>query len=79
MRPNRVVVISPSLDPLPGVTQARKPIRAEALIAKLAIEGFHEGVLHRLAWLNEVQLDSSLPSPLIEGLPREFRTIIDDD
>jgi hypothetical protein len=47
--PHRVVVDAPSLDDLLRLGDAQKPVLIQAVVAKLAVEAFDVGVLHRLA------------------------------
>lgn len=76
MRTVAVVIPSPGFDPLRRIRQVPEPARVQTLISELPIEALHEGVLDRLAGLDEVELDATLVSPLIERTTREFRAVI---
>ncbi len=58
MGPLGIVVEPPSLDDPTGVIEIEEPVLVEALVAKAAVEGLNEGVLARLAGLDEGQLDA---------------------
>src|SRR5690606_19662587 len=51
----------------------------QAVVPKLAIEAFHERVLHRLAWLDEMQLDAAFARPQEQRLAGELRAVVADD
>jgi len=51
----------------------------QAVLSELAIERFNIGILCRLAWLNELQLDAVFFSPEKHSLAREFRAIVADN
>jgi hypothetical protein len=55
-----VVILSPSFNLSPGVTQTGEPVCVQAFIAQAAV---HVGVLHRLAWLNEIQAHTTFFAP----------------
>ena len=38
--------------------EAGEPVQIQAVLSELAVEAFHECVLCRLSWLDEVQLDA---------------------
>jgi hypothetical protein len=55
MRTLLVVILSPLFDFSSRVVETREPIGIQALIPQSAVKAFYEGILHRLAWLNELQ------------------------
>ena len=65
MRSEVVVDISPLVDDLACVIEREKDVLVQALLAELAVEGLHEGVLLRFARLDEVDLDLFV-SPRLE-------------
>lgn len=56
--------------------QGHKPVFVETFIPKLSVEALDKGILHRLPWLNEVQMYAVLSRPRIQRRPREFRPVI---
>ncbi len=74
-----VVVHSPVLDLGSGVAQIDKPVLVQALVAELTIEGLDVGVIGRLSWPDEVDLDAHPIGPLVQGSPRELRAVVADD
>ena len=79
VRPDRVGVLPPGLDEAPRRLEGREPMLVQAFITQPPIEALHVGVLHRLAGVDEVQLD---PAPVglgIQGTPRELWPVIDRD
>jgi len=63
-----IVVHPPALDDLPGILQADEPVFIETFDPEPAVEAFHIGVLHGLPQLDELQLDSLLVRPGVQGL-----------
>lgn len=63
VRPDRVVVGSPAVDDVACLSQAGEPMQVQAVLAELAVEAFHEGVLSRFPRLNEVQSHTASPGP----------------
>ena len=59
VRAQVVVVVPPPFDGLARFPEAAEHVLVEALVAQLAIERFHEGVLHPLARLHVVPRDPS--------------------
>src|SRR5450759_3585433 len=76
VRANVVVVEAPGFDRLARIVERRKPMRVEALEAELSVEAFDEGILIRLAGLDEAQLDSALLGPGQERPARELRPVV---
>jgi hypothetical protein len=79
VRPVAVVVPTVGLDRPASVEQADEPVLVEALLPELSVEALDEGVLHRLAWLDEVKVDSSTVRPAIEHPTSELRPVVRDD
>ena len=59
-----IVLDPPSLDDLPRLREARKPVHIQGLVPKLAVETLDESIVHRTSWRDEVKLDSAPVSPL---------------
>ena len=74
-----VVVRSPGFDNLPCLVQISEPVLVQAKISELAIEALYEGILRRLARLNEMQFYADLLGPKEHGLGGEFRTVVADN
>ena len=79
MGPDFVVVSTPILHFLPCVVKAQEPMCVQAFASELAVEGFDEAVVGRLAWPREVQHDTLLVSPDIEIAGNELRSLFDAD
>ncbi len=58
VRPAVVVVEPPRFDRLAGFGEREEDVLVEALVAQFAVERFDEGVLHRLAGVDVVPLQS---------------------
>jgi len=56
MRSFVVVMGSPTVYRQPGVLNACGPVQVRIVGSEFAVESLDEGVLGRLAWLDEVQL-----------------------
>jgi len=68
-----MVVVGPTLvDFMSGIGQAEKPVLIEAAIAELAVEDLDEGILGRLALLDEGQRDLPLTRPEEHRLAGQF-------
>ena len=59
-----------------GIGKAQKPVLIEAAIPELAVEALDEGILRRLAWLDESQRDLPLTRPKEHRLAGKLSTII---
>ena len=70
MRPKLVLVLAPVLDHFARLVQGEKPVLVQALVAKLAVEALHEGVLSRLPGLDEAELDAVPRRPMRRGPSR---------
>src|ERR1700709_2422728 len=79
MGPDFVVVSTPILHFLPCVVKAQEPVRVQAFASELAVEGFDEAVVGRLARAREVQDAALLVCPDIEIAGDELRSLIDTD
>ncbi|MNT85395.1 hypothetical protein D3C72_2255570 [compost metagenome] len=66
MRTSFVVVVPPFLDEIASVPQALELVVIEALVPKLPVEAFDEGVLDRLPRRNEPQADLVVVGPAVE-------------
>lgn len=74
-----VVVRSPGFDNPPCLAQISEPMLVQAEVSELAVEALYEGILRRLARLNEMQFYTDLLSPKEHGLGCEFRAIVADN
>src|SRR6188472_3158215 len=74
-----VIVVAPSLDLLAGVTQRAEPVQVETLVAQLAVEALDEGVLDRLARLDEAQPDTGALRPIEHGAAGALWSVVEDD
>jgi len=52
-----IVLFAPGRDLPARIPEVRKPTHIQAFIAQPAVEAFHFGVLHRLAWFDVFQLN----------------------
>src|SRR5262249_26882560 len=64
---------------LAGVGEAPEPVLIQALAAQAPVEAFAEGILDRLAGVNEPQADVSFVSPLVEGPAGQLRPVVQHD
>lgn len=76
MRSLLVIALSPLLDLVACVLQAREPLLVEALVSERAVEAFDEAVLDRLPRLDEVELDVSLFGPGRQRDAQELRSVV---
>jgi hypothetical protein len=65
--PLLVIFLPPRFDDELRFLQRYKPVSIETLIPELAIKAFDEGVMHRFARLNKVQVHAMLRRPGIQG------------
>ncbi len=79
MGPLGVVVDPPSFDDLAGVAEIEEPVLVEAFIAEPPVEGFDEGVLGRLAGLDEIEPNAVALGPFVERLANHLGTVVEDD
>lgn len=78
MRALPIVFPSPGFNHDLGFLQGHKPVLVETLIPEPPIEALDEGVRDRLAGLNEAELHPVVRGPRIQGRPREFGPVIED-
>src|SRR5215203_5358386 len=76
MRTPLFVIHPPLLAYTSRLFQTDEPVLARALVAGLPVEALDECVLHRLARVDEAQVDSALRSPLIHRLAHELRPVV---
>lgn len=76
MRTFGVVVADPAGDQLPGVAEVAEQRLVETLIAELAVVGFAESVLRRLARCDVVPVEASLLRLRQHCVRSELRPII---
>ena len=79
MWPDLIVINSPSLDNLPGVFQAYKPVYIQAFIPKSAVEALDKCILNGLSRADEIEFDPLAVSPLIQSLTGKLRPVIYGD
>ena len=76
MRPHRVEVAPPLLDPDLGVDAIPKPLQRDELVAELAVERFVGAILPRLAWIDQRRLDASVLQPPQDRAGHKLRTVV---
>lgn len=76
MWPDFVKSLPPLLHFLPGVVKGQEPMRVQAFVTELAVEGFDEAVVGRLARPREIQHNALLVSPDIEIAGDKFRSLV---
>ena len=74
-----LVVLPPIFNDSPGMGEIREPVFVETFVAKRAVEALNEGVLRRLAGLDELQRDAVVVGPGIKGATDELGSVIDHD
>lgn len=79
MGPNLVIVLTPIFYFSPGIVKAHEPVGTQSFAAELAVEGFDEGIIGRLAGAGEVEDDALMIGPQIEIAGDEFRALINTD
>jgi hypothetical protein len=79
VRPSDIVIQAPRLNRLLRIRQAHEPALVETLVAEPAIEALGEGVLNRLARLNEPERAAARVRPLIERFAGELRSVVAND
>ena len=77
MRALGIVVGPPSRDLLACIAERAEPVRVQALIPELAIEALDEGVLDRLAGLDEAQAQAGSLRP-VGGANHRLKHMITD-
>ena len=63
MRPDRVVMLAPSLNDLASVMEIREPVRIQTGITELAVEALKKRILCGFAGLNEMQRHAAALRP----------------
>src|SRR5512137_2990385 len=76
VRPFPIVFDSPPFDFASRVVKRDEDMLVQALLAQPAVEALDEGVLDRLARLDELQLNAALVGPLIEYAAGKFRPVV---
>ena len=51
-------------------------LHVQTLVSQSSVKGFHEGVFHRFAWPNKIQLDAPLIRPIFQRSRLGFRAMI---
>ncbi len=74
----RIVVDAPVSDDLSGMTVIAEQMFVQAFIAQASVEAFDEAVLHGLARLDVMPLDTSILAPLQNGIGCQLRSIVAD-
>jgi hypothetical protein len=74
--PNLVITPPPSLNRLPGFSQAQEPVLVQAFVSHLAVEALDERILDGLSRLDEAQLHASFVGPQVLDLAAELRLIV---
>src|SRR6476619_2156403 len=74
-----IVIDSPGFDLCLRVRDRGELVHVQTLVAQPSVERLDEGVFHRFARPNEIELDATLIRPVLEGARHEFRTVIDGD
>ena len=74
-----VVMCAPLIDSPSGFGEIREPVQVQALISEFPIEAFDEGILGRLAGLDEMQLDATALAPKEHLLAGELGAIVAND
>ena len=59
--------------------RSRNQFSFEAFIAELPVEAFNEGVLGRLAGVDEVEPNAVAPGPLVEHLADHLGPVVEND
>ena len=72
-----VVMDTPRLNLLAGVTERAEPVLIQALVAEPAVERLNKGVLDRPARFDEAQSDTSPLRPVEHGFRCSFRPIVE--
>src|SRR5207245_10695135 len=71
-----VVVLLPSRDFLPCVSQIAEPVLVQAFVTEAPVETLHVAILHRPSGLNRVPLQALLVSPLIDRTAHELGPVV---
>src|SRR5690554_4539244 len=79
MRTDFVVMNSPVIDSPAGLGEIPEPVEVQTLISEFPVEAFNEGILGRLARLDEMQMEPGPLAPEEHLLPGKLRAIVADD
>ena len=60
----RVVVLTPSLDFLAGTAKRPEPVQIQGIVPQSAVQARHDGILSRLAGIDEPQPDTGALGPV---------------
>lgn len=71
-----IVIDPPFFDAGTGVAHGQEPGGVETLLAQSAVERFDVGVVGRLPWPGEVQLNLVEVGPLVEEPPGELGAVM---
>ena len=77
MWPELVVILAPGVNLEPGVGDADEIVLIQAFIPEAPVEALNMGLVRRLARPSEVESDSTLEGPGIQGLADAFGSIVD--
>jgi hypothetical protein len=66
--PQLVVVEPPVFDEQLGIVQTREPVSIETLVPTAAVKALDEGVLDRLAGIDELQLDAVMVGLMVHEM-----------
>ena len=73
-----VVVAPPCFDGFAGVGEAAEEVLIETFISQSVIEALDKAILHGLACLNVMPLNTALLLPLKDGARRQLRAVVAD-
>jgi hypothetical protein len=79
VRPDRVVVASPTLDDDLGLAQSVENLAVEQLIAKAGVEALDVAVLPRATPLDVSGLGTDSRNPFLHRLADELRSVVGPD
>ena len=74
-----VVVMSPTPEDHPGVSECIEHFFIQALVAQLAVEALDKAVLLRLSWCDVVPGDAGLILPFEDGATSQFSAVVADN
>jgi len=71
-----VVLAAPALDVKLRVAEREKPVLIETFVPQFAVETLDEGILDRLARLDEAELDAPVGGPRVEGAAPKLAPVV---
>ena len=77
MRASGIEVAAEALDVELCIEQGEEPVLVEAFIAEPPVEALDVRVLHRLAWLDELQRDAAIRGPRVERATAKLTAIVE--